>query len=135
MVISETLAQIMVEALREVVKSGTAVTLSWLTQPLACKTGTTNNFTDALIFCFTPDITMGVWMGGPENYKKSLGEKEFGARTAVALKHIVENWYQGREPNQFLEESKEWKKLLKIPNLFQKELEEINRLEAEVDTP
>ncbi|MBI2640700.1 MAG: transglycosylase domain-containing protein [Candidatus Sungbacteria bacterium] len=131
--ISASWTKTMLAALREAVKSGTASALSGLNQPLACKTGTTDNFTDALLFCFTPDITMGVWMGYPENAKKSLGDKEFGARGAVAIKHVIENWYRGQDPHPFQEESKDWKEFQQIPDLFQKELEELKRLEAAED--
>lgn len=125
-VISETLARVMVEALRGAVQFGTAVNLSSLTQPTACKTGTTNNFTDALIFCFTPDITLGVWIGGPESYEKSLGDLETGARLALpAAKVVLENKYKNFEPRPFLELSQDWQKLVEDPDLFKKEQKEL----------
>ena len=125
-VISETLARVMIEALRGTVEFGTAANLSSLAQPAACKTGTTNNFTDALIFCFTPDMTLGVWVGGPESYEKSLGEKESGARLALpATKMVLENWYKNFEPQPFLELSKEWRKLMEKQNSFDEELKEL----------
>lgn len=130
-VISETLARIMLDALRGAVKFGTAASLANLSQPLACKTGTTNNFTDALIFCSTPDITIGVWMGGPKDYTKSLGDKEFGARTAVVVRHMVENWYRGQESRSFPEESVDMMKLQNTPDLFEKELTELENEKVE----
>ncbi len=123
--ISDVLARIMLEALRGAVKYGTATRLNALKQPIACKTGTTENYTDALLFCFTPDATFGVWIGGPDDYTKSLGERETGAETALpALKFALERWYQDAEPRPFLEESKEWQEYIKIPNLFEQELKE-----------
>jgi penicillin-binding protein 1A len=54
-----------------------------LKAPLAGKTGTTNDFTDAWFIGFSPRITTGVWMGYDE--KKTLGAKESGARAALPI--------------------------------------------------
>ena len=51
--------------------------------PLAGKTGTTNDFTDAWFVGFSPTMTTGVWIGYDE--KKSLGAKETGARAALPI--------------------------------------------------
>jgi penicillin-binding protein 1A len=50
---------------------------------VAGKTGTTNNFTDAWFIGFSPSLTCGVWVGFDE--KKTLGEKETGARAALPI--------------------------------------------------
>jgi penicillin-binding protein 1A len=82
-VISAHTARIMTSMLQEVVKHGTAVAAAGLNLPLAGKTGTTNNFTDAWFVGFSPSITCGVWVGFDE--KKSLGAKESGARAALPI--------------------------------------------------
>jgi penicillin-binding protein 1A len=82
-VISAKTARTMVSMLREVVLHGTAVAASSLKAPLAGKTGTTNDFTDAWFIGFSPTISCGTWMGFDE--KKSLGAKETGARAALPM--------------------------------------------------
>lgn len=82
-VISARTARTMVSMLREVVLHGTAVRASNMKYPIAGKTGTTNDFTDAWFIGFSPSITCGVWVGYDE--KKSLGAKETGARAALPI--------------------------------------------------
>jgi penicillin-binding protein 1A len=82
-VISERTARIMTSMLREVVLHGTAVAAAKLPFPVAGKTGTTNDFTDAWFVGFSPTMTCGVWVGYDE--KKSLGAKETGAHAALPI--------------------------------------------------
>jgi penicillin-binding protein 1A len=82
-VISSRTARIMTSMLREVVLHGTAISAASLKLPLAGKTGTTNDFTDAWFIGFSPSMTAGVWMGYDE--KKSLGAKESGAKAALPM--------------------------------------------------
>lgn len=82
-VISERTARIMTSMLREVVLHGTGVAAAKLPFPVAGKTGTTNDFTDAWFVAFTPTMTCGVWVGYDE--KKSLGAKETGAHAALPI--------------------------------------------------
>ena len=82
-VVSSRTARLMTAMLREVVLHGTAISASTMNFPLAGKTGTTNNFTDAWFVGFSPSITTGVWIGYDE--KKSLGAKETGALTALPV--------------------------------------------------
>ena len=81
--ISSRTARIMTAMLHEVVLHGTAVAAAKMPYPLAGKTGTTNDFTDAWFVGFSPNLTCGVWVGYDE--KKSLGEKETGARAALPI--------------------------------------------------
>jgi penicillin-binding protein 1A len=80
-VVSSHTARTMVSLLEGVVQQGTASAARKLNHPLAGKTGTTNDFTDAWFIGFSPSITCGVWMGFDE--KKSLGDKETGAQAAL----------------------------------------------------
>jgi penicillin-binding protein 1A len=82
-VISARTARIMTSMLREVVQHGTAISASSLPYPLAGKTGTTNDFTDAWFVGFSPTLTSGVWMGFDE--KRTLGAKESGGHAALPL--------------------------------------------------
>lgn len=82
-VISSRAARTMVELLREVVLHGTGYAASKLDHPLAGKTGTTNDFTDAWFMGFSPSITCGVWVGYDE--KRTLGPKETGSAAALPI--------------------------------------------------
>lgn len=82
-VIGVNTARTMVSMLHEVVLHGTALAAASLKAPLAGKTGTTNDFTDAWFVGFSPATTCGVWIGFDE--KKSLGPKETGARAALPI--------------------------------------------------
>ena len=82
-VISERTARIMTSMLREVVLHGTGIAAARMPFPLAGKTGTTNDFTDAWFVGFSPSMTCGVWVGYDE--KKSLGAKETGAHAALPI--------------------------------------------------
>jgi penicillin-binding protein 1A len=99
-VISSRTARIMTSMLREVVQHGTGIAASKLNEPLAGKTGTTNDFTDAWFVGFSPSITCGVWVGFDE--KKSLGNKETGSRTALpAWMDFMKAALAGHDPGEF----------------------------------
>jgi penicillin-binding protein 1A len=76
-------ARIMVDLLQEPVRQGTAVKLQEMKRPVAGKTGTTNDYTDAWFMGFTPSLVMGVWVGFDE--KVTLGDKETGGRVALPI--------------------------------------------------
>jgi penicillin-binding protein 1A len=76
-------AFVMANLLRGVVQRGTAATAAALDWPLAGKTGTTDDYTDAWFMGFDPDITVGVWVGLDE--KKPLGRNETGAVAALPI--------------------------------------------------
>jgi penicillin-binding protein 1A len=82
-VISQRTARIMTSMLRDVVLHGTAIAAARLPFPVAGKTGTTNDFTDAWFVGFSPTMSCGVWVGYDE--KKSLGAKETGAHAALPI--------------------------------------------------
>jgi len=76
-------AFIMTNLLRGVVQHGTAASAASLNWPLAGKTGTVDNNTDAWFIGFDPNITVGVWVGLDE--KKPLGANETGAVAALPI--------------------------------------------------
>ena len=99
-VISSRTARIMTAMLHEVVLHGTAIAASKMPFPLAGKTGTTNDFTDAWFVGFSPAMTCGVWVGFDE--KKSLGAKETGARAALPIwMNFMSVALAGKDPGQF----------------------------------
>jgi penicillin-binding protein 1A len=76
-------AFVMTNLLRGVVQRGTAAAAASLNWPLAGKTGTVDDNTDAWFVGFDPDITVGVWVGLDE--KKPLGGNETGAVAALPI--------------------------------------------------
>lgn len=99
-VIPSRTARVMTSMLREVVLHGTAISAASLKYPLAGKTGTTNDFTDAWFIGFSPSITCGVWIGYDE--KKSLGPKESGARAALPMWiDFMKVALAGKDPGEF----------------------------------
>jgi penicillin-binding protein 1A len=81
--LSEQTAFQMVWLLKGVVENGTAKRAFSLNWPLAGKTGTTNDYTDAWFIGYSPSLICGVWAG--YHQKKSLGEDETGARAALPI--------------------------------------------------
>lgn len=99
-VISSRTARLMTSMLEGVVQHGTALAATRLKAPLAGKTGTTNDFTDAWFVGFSPGITAGVWVGYDE--KKSLGPKETGAKVALPIwMQFMTEALTGTDPGQF----------------------------------
>ncbi len=99
-VVSVRTARIMTGMLREVVLHGTGVAAAKLPFPVAGKTGTTNDFTDAWFMGFSPTMTCGVWLGFDE--KKTLGAKETGARAALPIwMNFMNAALAGKDPGQF----------------------------------
>ncbi len=76
----------LVHMLEGVVQRGTAKRASKLGKPLGGKTGTTNDSRDTWFIGFSPDITVGVFVGYDK--PRSLGKKETGG--AVALPAFIE---------------------------------------------
>ena len=54
-------------------------------RPVAAKTGTTNNFRDAWLIGYTPDLVTGVWVGNSRN--EAMAEKASGANVAGPIWH------------------------------------------------
>ncbi len=99
-VVSARTARTMTAMLREVVLHGTGIAAGALKYPLAGKTGTTNNFTDAWFVGFSPSITCGVWVGYDE--KKFLGARETGARAALPIwMDFMKAALAGKDPGEF----------------------------------
>jgi penicillin-binding protein 1A len=96
---SET-ARIMVDLMQESVRSGTATRAQELKRPVAGKTGTTNDFTDAWFIGYTPSLVAGAWIGFDE--KVTLGDKETGGRAALPMwMDLMREVYKDKPPEPF----------------------------------
>jgi penicillin-binding protein 1A len=82
-VISVDIAREMMILLQAVVQHGTAAAASQMNHAFGGKTGTTNDYTDAWFIGFSPSVTCGTWVGFDD--RRSLGEKETGARAALPI--------------------------------------------------
>src|SRR5436309_1885913 len=79
-------AFVMTSLLKGVLVRGTAIRAASLAAqwPLAGKTGTVDDNTDAWFVGFDPDITVGVWIGNDDK-RKSLGAAEQGSFAALPM--------------------------------------------------
>jgi len=84
-VISPQTAYMMTYLMRGVVESegGTAGAVSVLGWPLAGKTGTTDDYSDAWFIGFSPTLCAGVWVGHDKPIP--LGERQSGAAAALPI--------------------------------------------------
>jgi penicillin-binding protein 1A len=82
-VISPQNAFIMTHLLQGVVEHGTGQRAKVLGRPVAGKTGTSSDYSDAWFIGYTPSLLTGVWVGFDD--KTSLGKNETGARAALPV--------------------------------------------------
>jgi penicillin-binding protein 1A len=76
-------AYVITHMLRGVVERGTGQAAKALGRPVAAKTGTTNDYSNAWFIGFTPRLATGVWVG--YDRPRSLGRDETGSRVAVPI--------------------------------------------------
>jgi penicillin-binding protein 1A len=76
-------AAIVTNMLESVIAEGTARKARILRGPLAGKTGTTNNYYDALFVGFSPAVAAGVWVG--RDTARTMGDKETGSKAALPI--------------------------------------------------
>jgi penicillin-binding protein 1A len=69
--------------MRGAIERGTAVSARTLARPIAGKTGTTNDFSNAWFVGYTPSLTAGVWVG--HDRVRTLGHDETGAKAALPI--------------------------------------------------
>ena len=83
LVMSRAGAAIVTNMLEGVIKEGTGSRARVLGRAVAGKTGTSNDYKDALFIGFSPAVITGVWVGRDQG--GSLGQKETGARAALPI--------------------------------------------------
>ena len=74
---------LMLHLLRGVIQEGTGASAASLGANLAGKTGTTDLYSDAWFVGFSPQITVGVWVG--RDLKKPIARRMTGARAAQPI--------------------------------------------------
>jgi penicillin-binding protein 1A len=82
-VISPQNAFIMTHLLEGVVQHGTGQRAKVLGRPVAGKTGTSSDYSDAWFIGYSPSLLAGVWVGFDD--KTSLGKNETGSRAALPI--------------------------------------------------
>ena len=82
-VISKETAYLVTNILEDVVQRGTGQLARSIERPIAGKTGTTNDYTDAWFIGYTPNLAVGVWVGFDD--LRSLGDTESGAHAALPI--------------------------------------------------
>lgn len=84
-VLSEETAAVMTSMMQSVMDYGTGAgaRAAGFTRPAAGKSGTTNDFTDALFVGFTPSLVCGTWVGYDE--KRQIGRGMTGSHAALPM--------------------------------------------------
>ncbi len=98
-------AYIITDMLRGAATRGTAARAASLNWPVAGKTGTTDDYTDAWFIGFDRDVTVGVWIGFDQ--KRVIGDRQSGSEVALPVWiDIMQSWVARRraelsEPPEF----------------------------------
>ena len=104
------------DLMKSVVDNGTGGSIRWKYKfyaPAAGKTGTTNSKTDAWFVGFTPQITIGVWVG-VDDPSMVLGKKQYGSNAALpifaqTIKNIYnQGYYQYLDKQEELDLKLDW---------------------------
>ncbi len=81
--LSQETAYLITNVLQDVIQRGTGQLAKSIDRPIAGKTGTTNDYTDAWFIGYAPNLVAGVWVGFDD--LRSLGETESGAHAALPI--------------------------------------------------
>ena len=82
-VLSRETAYLITNMMEDVIQRGTGQAAKGMGRPLAGKTGTTNDFTDAWFVGGAPNLATGVWIGFDDI--RPLGDKETGSHAALPI--------------------------------------------------
>jgi penicillin-binding protein 1A len=96
--VSAEMAYVMTHMLRGVVERGTGQALKSLGRPIAAKTGTTNDYSNAWLVGYTPRVVTGVWIG--YDRPRSLGRDETGGRLAAPIWAAYMARVLGQDPRE-----------------------------------
>lgn len=97
-VFSEQTAYLMTDMLRTVIKDGTGKSIksdfkNYSNIPVVGKTGTTQNYADVWFMGYSPDVTLGVWIGykEPVNTLSDAGKSRARKIWALVMNEVSEN--------------------------------------------
>jgi penicillin-binding protein 1A len=76
-------AYLITNMMEDVVQRGTGQLAKSIGRPVAGKTGTTNDYTDAWFIGATPNLAAGTWVGFDD--RRPLGETESGAHASLPI--------------------------------------------------
>jgi penicillin-binding protein 1A len=101
-VVSEVTAYTMCKMMGGAIKFGTATRMNsyGIKAEMGCKTGTTNNKTDAWFMIYTPELLCGTWVGCDENwihFPSSSAEGYGGAAALPACGMFLQNVYNNKK--------------------------------------
>lgn len=83
-VMSKETAYLITNMMEDVIQCGTGIVAkAAIDRPVAGKTGTTNDYTDAWFLGATPNLAAGTWVGFDD--RRPLGETESGAHAALPI--------------------------------------------------
>ncbi|MFF2016007.1 transglycosylase domain-containing protein [Paenibacillus sp. NPDC058177] len=104
-VFSEQTAYLMTDMLRTVITDGTASTVKskykhFKDIPIVGKTGSTQNYADVWFMGYTPDVTLGMWVGYKEQINTLQGDTQ--RRQAQSLWAKVMNAVIDKQPDLFV---------------------------------
>ena len=94
-------AALTTDMLRAVVTEGTGKKARVIKKDIAGKTGTTDQFKDALFVGFSPDLACGVWVGNDD--ATGLGPGETGAKAALPVWIDVMKKFLAAHPLQYFD--------------------------------
>ena len=98
--VSPQAAYLTTQALEGVIQHGTGKSALSLGHPIAGKTGTTDDYSDAWFLGYSPTLAVGVWVGFDE--PRPLGRSETGAKAALPIwKAFMAKVLEDREPLEF----------------------------------
>lgn len=105
-VMDEERAYVMIELLKGAVQYGTGARLRYrfkLTQPMAGKTGTTQNHSDGWFIGITPDLVSGCWVGGEDRsiHFSSLNEGQGAAMALPIFAYYMQKVYADKKINLY----------------------------------
>lgn len=105
-VMDEEKAYIIIQLMKGAVQYGTGVRLRYrykLMQPMAGKTGTTQNHSDGWFMGITPDLVSGVWVGGEERsiHFSSLKEGEGASMALPIFAYYMQKVYADKKINLY----------------------------------
>ncbi|MDE3019264.1 MAG: PBP1A family penicillin-binding protein [Nitrospirota bacterium] len=82
-ILTKETAYLITNVLEDVIQRGTGQAAKVIERPIAGKTGTTNDYTDAWFVGYTPNLVVGVWVGFDDT--RTLGDTESGAHAALPI--------------------------------------------------